>query len=64
MARRPLLRQADLARALKAAQSAGLTIQRCEIQGDKIVIYSSEGTRQEPGSEFDGWREKRNARST
>jgi serine phosphatase RsbU (regulator of sigma subunit) len=64
MARRPILREADIARALKAMQSAGLTVARCEIQREKIVIYSSDGVRHEPASDLDAWREKRNARST
>ena len=63
MARRPSITQADIARALKGVASAGLKVARLEIEGGKIVIYSSEGVRQEPASELDAWRDKRNARS-
>jgi hypothetical protein len=64
MSRRSNLRQADIERALKAARNAGLTVARYEIEGEKIVIYSSDGVRHEPASDLDAWREKRNARST
>jgi hypothetical protein len=64
MARRSIIRKADIERALKAAQSAGFPVARFEIEGEKIVIYSSAGVRHEPASDFDVWREKRNARST
>ena len=62
--RREVLELWTTERALKAAQSAGFPVARFEIEGEKIVIYSSAGVRHEPASDFDVWREKRNARST
>ncbi len=64
MARRAPITQAGISRVLKAAHEAGMKVARVEIEGSKIVIYSSEGVRHEPASDFDAWREKRNARST
>ncbi len=63
MARRTPVTQASISRALKAALAAGLTVARVEIEGGKIVIYSSEGVRHEPVSDFDAWRSKRDGRS-
>jgi hypothetical protein len=62
MVRRRSATQAAIARALKGAQAAGLKIGRFEIEGDKIVVYSSEDARLEPASEYDAWRMKRDAR--
>ncbi|WP_027173330.1 hypothetical protein [Methylobacterium sp. 10] len=62
MARRQTVTQAAISRAVKGAQAAGLKIGRVEIEGGKIVVYSSEDVRQEPASDFDAWRAKRDAR--
>lgn len=60
--RQPKATQAAIARAVKGAQAAGLKVGRVEIEGGKIVVYSSEDARPEPASELDAWRAKRNAR--
>ena len=62
MARRQVITQAAIARAVKGAQAAGLKVGRVEIEGGKIVLYSGEDVRPEPGSDFDAWRAKRDAR--
>lgn len=62
MPRQPKATQAAIARAVKGVRAAGLTVGRIEIEGDRIVVYSSEDARPEPASELDAWRAKRNAR--
>lgn len=62
MARRPIITQAAIARAVKGAQAAGLKVGRVEIEGDRIVVYSGEDTAKDSVSEFDAWRAKRDAR--
>ena len=62
MPRRPIITQAAISRAVKGAQAAGLKVGRVEIEGGKVVIYSSEDTRPVPASDFDAWRAKRDAR--
>lgn len=62
MPRRQLITQAAIARAVKGAQAAGLKVGRVEIEGGRIVVYSGEDARQEPASDFDAWRSKRDAR--
>lgn len=62
MPRRQTVTQAAIARAVKGAQSAGLKVGRVEIEGGRIVIYSGEDARQEPTSDLDAWRAKRDAR--
>lgn len=59
---RPKITQAAIVRAVKAAQAAGIKVSRFEVEDGKIVVYSSEGARNEPASEFETWRAKRNAR--
>lgn len=63
--RRAPFTQADIARALKGAASAGLRVARLEIDAEgKIVIISETGAPPpEPATEFDAWRAKRHARS-
>lgn len=63
MPRRQIITQAAIARAVKGVQAAGLKVGRVEIEGDKIKVYSCENARQEPASELDAWRAKRDARS-
>ena len=62
MPRRPIITQAAIARAVKGFQTGGLKVGRVEIDGGKISVYSTEDVRQEPASEFDGWKAKRHAR--
>ena len=62
MTRRATATQAAISRALKGAQAAGLKVSRVEIEGGKIVLYSAENVRQEPASEYDAWRARRDAR--
>ena len=62
MPRRQSCSQAAISRAVKGVQAAGLKVGRVEIEGGKIVVYSGEDVRQEPASEFDAWRAKRDAR--
>lgn len=62
MPRRQTITQAAISRAVKGAQAAGLKVGRVEIEGGKIVLYSSTDVRQEPASELDAWRAKRDAR--
>lgn len=62
MARRQTVTQAAISRAVKGAQAAGLKVGRVEVEGGKIVVYSSEDVRAEPASEFDTWRARRDAR--
>jgi len=59
MNRRKPFTQADVSRAIKGAQSAGLKVQRFEIEPTgKIIVISDE--RPAPGtqSEFDAWKVK------
>jgi hypothetical protein len=65
MSRRKPFTQADISRALKGAQSAGLKIQRFEIEPatGKIVIVSGETAPSEPPNPFDAWKARDNARS-
>lgn len=58
MANRPAtIRQADIARTVKGVVAAGLSISRVEVEGGKLVIYTSQ-TDDEPGSALDDWRRK------
>lgn len=62
MARRQILTQAAIRRAVQGAQSAGIKVGRVEIQDGRIVIYSSAEADTSPVSEYDAWRAKRDAR--
>lgn len=58
MANRPAtIRQADIARTVKGVVAAGLSISRVEVEGGKLVIYTSEADA-EPASALDEWRRK------
>ena len=60
MARRlSTFRQADVARAVKAAQTAGLAIGSVEVAPDgSIRVIISEGTCSAPATPFDQWKSK------
>lgn len=62
MPRRQVITQAAIARAVKGAQSAGLRVDRVEIEAGKIVLYSGTGSAKDSVSEYDAWRAKRDAR--
>lgn len=61
--RRPTITQAVIARAVKAAKSAGLTVGRIEVEGERVTVYSADAARTEPTTILDGWLDKKNARS-
>lgn len=64
MARRPSpFTQADVSRAVKAVQAAGLGVQAVEVApgGQIRVIVETGSPAPEPGSPFDQWRAKRDA---
>jgi hypothetical protein len=64
MARRQVITQAAIARAVKGAQAAGLKVGRVEIEAGKIVVYSSAEVSAAPVSEYDAWRARRDAPET
>jgi len=60
MTRRPsTFRQTDEARAVKAAQAAGLTIGKVEVAPDGTIrVIIADGTESAPTSPFDQWKAK------
>lgn len=65
MARPPAtFKQADLTRAIKAAQSCGLPVVRSEIMKDgRIVLLHQNDAPLVPTNPLDEWKERHNARS-
>lgn len=61
MARRQIITQAAIARAVKGAQAAGLKVGRVEIEGDRIVIHSGEEP-VGPMTKLEAWRAGRGSR--
>lgn len=61
MARRPVVTQAAIARAVRGAQAAGLKVGRVEIEGDRIVIHSGDETTGAM-TKLEAWRASRGAR--
>jgi hypothetical protein len=63
MTRRPsTFRQTDLARAVKAAQAAGLTVGTVEVTADGTIrVITAKALELTPANSFDQWRAK-NAR--
>jgi hypothetical protein len=47
-------KQADLTRAIKAAQAAGLTVEACSIQEGRLVLAFSDGADRKPEIEEEG----------
>ncbi|MGX9984553.1 hypothetical protein [Methylobacterium fujisawaense] len=62
MARRQVITEAAIRRAVKGAQAAGVKVGRVEIEGAKIVVYSGAEAGTPPVSAYDDWRKKRDAR--
>lgn len=64
MARPLAFRQGDVARALKAAKSAGITVARYEIDAEgKIVVFAGEPTSASMQTDpLDEWKARRDAR--
>jgi len=62
MIRRKNPSQAAISRAIKGVLAGGVKVGRVEIEDGRIVVYSSEDVRQDPASDFDAWRVKRDAR--
>lgn len=60
MTRRPsTVRQTDVARAVKAAQAAGLAIGKVEVAPDGTIrVIIADGTEAAPGTPFDQWKAK------
>lgn len=60
MTRRPsTFRQADVARAVKAAQAAGLTIGKVEVAPDGTIrVIIADGNESAPLMPFDQWKAK------
>jgi hypothetical protein len=56
--------QADISRAIKAAQRSGLTVARVEVDGTKIVVLTAQEAAKAPESALVEWRRKRDARAT
>ena len=62
--RRARVTQADITRAVRGAQAAGLTVSRVEVDGEKIIVLTSpEAVLEQPKSATEQWREKRDARA-
>lgn len=61
MARRQIITQAAIARAVRGAQAAGLKVGRVAIEGDRIVIHSGEETAAAM-TKVEAWRANRGAR--
>jgi hypothetical protein len=62
MSSRTPFTQANLTRALKGAQKAGLKVDRVEIKpSGEFVLFSSDPP-SDSATELDAWRAKRNAR--
>ncbi|MXQ13237.1 hypothetical protein [Microvirga makkahensis] len=63
--RKPLITQADVSRAVKGAQSAGLKVQRVEVDPatGRIVVVSGDDLPVKPLDEFEAWKAKGNAHS-
>lgn len=56
---------ADVSRAIKGAVKGGMIVGRAEIDPatGKIALYAADAA-PEPSNAYDGWKQKKNARST
>jgi hypothetical protein len=58
-----LWKQKEASRAVRAAQAAGLTVERLEISPDgKISVVTGHGKPEPAATPFDAWKDNRNAR--
>jgi len=60
--RHPVATAVQIERAIKAAQRAGLPIERVEVDGSKIVVISYSQVETSRVSSLDKWLEKRRGR--
>lgn len=61
MTRRATFTQAEITRAIKAAQAAGMTVTRCEIGADGRIILTAESAAAAPPDPFAAWKASRGA---
>jgi hypothetical protein len=54
MSRPPIIRKSEIERAVKSALACGLTVTRVEIDGGKLVIYTTATEAQE--TPLEAWR--------
>lgn len=55
---RASLTQAEIARALKAAQDAGVTVLRYEVMSDRVVVHTSTESRDSADDVLDNWKRR------
>lgn len=55
---RASLTQAEIARALKAAQDAGVMILRYEVMSDRVVVHTSTESRDSADDVLDNWKRR------
>lgn len=55
---RASLTQAEIARALKAAQDAGVMVLRYEVMSDRVVVHISTESRDSADDVLDNWKRR------